>query len=82
MPASVIVAAEAVAAAAARGGGVGAGQPGAEVSNNKKSAKNYISRFVKVTGHTYAGNNLTKYKYAITGNGNDAFLMKSIWKHS
>ena len=39
LPASVIVAAEAVAAAAARGGGVGAGQPGAEVSNNKNPTK-------------------------------------------
>ena len=51
----------------------------------KNPPKIYIRKFVKSTGHTYACNNLTSFAYvayAITGNGNYANLLKSIWKNS
>jgi hypothetical protein len=56
-----------------------------EVSNNKNPPEIYIRKFVKLTGHTYACNNLTNFAFAalaITGNGNYANLLKSNFKNS
>ncbi len=56
-----------------------------EVSNHKNPPEIYIRKFVKLTGHTYACNNLTSFAYAahaITGNGNDANLLKSNFQNS
>jgi hypothetical protein len=52
-------------------------------SKNKKPAKFFIRKFVKLTGHNYAYNNLTNFEYvvhAITGNGNYANLLKTCWE--
>ena len=50
-------------------------------SNYQKPAKNKITNFVKLTGHTYASNSLANFEYkghAKTGNGNDANLLKPV----
>ena len=50
-------------------------------SNYQKPAKNMITNFVKLTGHTYACNSLTNFEYkghAKTGNGIDSNQLKPV----
>ena len=50
-------------------------------SNDQKSAKNKITNFVKLTGHTYVCNSLTNFEYkghAMTGNGTDKNLLNLV----
>ena len=50
-------------------------------SKYQKPAKNFIRKFLKLTSHTYAYNNLTNFKYAITENGNYANLLQFACKN-
>ena len=53
--------------------------------NEKKLAKNRVGKFEKLTGHTYACNNLTNLcseTHSITGNGNDVNLLTIPWNSS